>query len=92
MGGYLRAEIGFILTDVDPCADDDAGEFTALRLPFQLRQDAAELFPVQHQIIGPLDAGADAADGLHRVAKRYGGPGCQGADFRERALGAEGRR
>ena len=61
---YLRREVRRLLAAVHACAGDHIVRPPGLGLQGELREDAAELPPIQHQVVGPLDLGRKSR-GLH---------------------------
>ena len=66
-GGYVGGEIGSGLGDIDADAHDDPVRRT-VGPEGGFRQDAADLFAAQQQVVGPFDAAVQAADLLNGAA------------------------
>ena len=70
-GTHLWKKILRPLVHIHTNAGDEVVQGVALALQAQLCEDAAQLPPSQHDVVGPLDPGADAAGGLDAVAHRH---------------------
>ena len=70
--------------DIDTDADDQVFEQSRFCRKRSLGQYAAELFPVQHNIVDPFDLGPAAADLLHSGGNGHGGAGGNGHAFARR--------
>ena len=74
-GGEVGAEVGLGLAHIDPNTHHHGHRCGALGLELQLGENAAELFAVQDDVVGPLDAAGEAAAGLDGPAHRHRRPG-----------------
>ncbi|CAN4048046.1 methionyl-tRNA formyltransferase, partial [Dysosmobacter welbionis] len=72
---HLGREILRPLGDIDSDAQHQLLHAGRLPLQGELGQNTAELFPIQHRIVGPFQAGADAAQPLYGPTHRYSSHG-----------------
>ena len=67
---HLRREVLLPLGHVDADAQHQGLDPPRLRLQGQLRQNAAELLPAEHRVVGPFQPRPGTADPLHGGAHR----------------------
>ena len=73
--------------DIDADAHHGVGNQTALPLQRHLREDAPQLFAIEHQVVGPLDPQIHTADPLHRPVHGHGAQGREGQELIRCAAG-----
>lgn len=74
----LGGEVLGALAAVDADPHHHVVHMAALRLHGQLRQNAADLPPVQHHVVGPLDAALPASQPFHSPGHGHGAEGREG--------------
>ena len=88
-GAHILTEILRSVVGVDADARDQVLQGVALALQPHLGKDAAHFFPVENDIIGPLDLGTQTAGGLNAVAHRHRHPGGKVGHLGRGQLGAQ---